>query len=422
MKIAMIGQKGIPARAGGVEHHVEAISNRLVQCGHEVIAYCRRSYNGESEPSCSCRVAGNHEVRRIVRPSIATKHLDAITHTAVCTLDVLFRNVDLLHYHAIGPAALAPIARFRGLPTVVTCHGLDWQRAKWGGFAKRCLRLSEHIAARCASQLVVVSRPLEEYFSHRYGVKARFIPNGVVPIARSEPRRIRQWDLHPRKYLLAASRLVPEKGLHYLIQACRSLEPGLKLVIAGSGGLDSEYEQLLQCMAGPNVVFTGNADRELMAELYSHAILFVLPSELEGMSIALLEAMSCQLPVVVSDIPENRSVVGDAGFTFRCGDAQHLGNVLESLLSHRELLANLGERCQQRAQRFQWSHVATELEGLYQEVVCRTRTEKCGIWDRSKPARLNGSGDSSRPTSFSAMHGTDETHETEVRDWLLQSV
>jgi glycosyltransferase involved in cell wall biosynthesis len=375
MKIAMIGQKGIPAHSGGVEQHVDVLSGLLAARGHEVIVYCRRSYCAEAFSNQQSAISNSEGVRRIFRPSIPTKHLDAITHTVTSTIDVLLRDVDVVHYHAIGPAALAPIARLRGLPTVVTCHGLDWQRAKWGRLARRCLRLGEWLAARCASRLVVVSEPLRQHFAEVHGVQSTFIPNGVVPIERRAPVRIRRWNLRPGNFLLAASRLVPEKGLHYLIPAFQSLDTDLKLVIAGGGGLDQSYEQELRRMAGPRVIFTGNADRELMAELYSNALLFLLPSELEGMSIALLEAMSCGLPVVVSDIPENACVVGDDGFTFRSRDTEHLREVLASVLEHTEVLPAFGDRCRLRAERFRWPQVAGELESVYRSVVAGTPIE-----------------------------------------------
>jgi glycosyltransferase involved in cell wall biosynthesis len=377
MKIAMIGQKGIPARGGGIEQHVDILSQLLVERGHEVIVYCRRSYCGDEN---RCRNTGpgsdvhrgqaveaewGSALHRIFRPSIATKHLDAITHAISSTWDVLFRDVDVVHYHAIGPAALAPVARWYGLPTVVTCHGLDWQRAKWGAIARRCLRFGEWLAARFAAKLVVVSEPLRTHFAHTHGVESTFIPNAVAPMARSEPRRIRQWGLRRGEYLLAASRLVPEKGLHYLISAFRAIETDVKLVIAGGGGIDRAYERELRRSAGPRVIFTGNADRELLSELYCNALLFVLPSEVEGMSIALLEAMSCGLPVLVSDIPENTCVVGADGFTFRSRDALHLRAALDSLLDSRGLLFEFGERCRARAEQYQWPHVVTQLEQVY---------------------------------------------------------
>jgi glycosyltransferase involved in cell wall biosynthesis len=369
MKIAMIGQKGIPAGAGGVEQHVERLACELASRGHDVVVYCRRSYcaeSGSASPPVTSEAADRGgRVHGVFRPSIPTKHLDAITHTAICTLDVLLRDVDLVHYHAIGPALLSPIARLRGLPTVVTVHGLDWQRAKWGRVAKLCLRAGERVAADTASRLVVVSETLRDYFRQTYGCEATFIPNGVAPIERRRPDRIKQWGLRPGRYVLAVSRLVREKGLHYLIPAFQRLDTDLQLVIAGGGGLDESYENELRRMAGPRVVFTGNADRTLLAELYSNALLFVLPSELEGMSIALLEAMSCGVPSVVSDITENVCVIGDDGFTFRDRDTEHLSRVLESVLACPELLPAFAERCRNRAERYRWPQVAAELEAVY---------------------------------------------------------
>jgi len=420
MKIAMIGQKGIPAHSGGVEQHVDMLARQLTKRGHEVTVYCRRWYcqkeerDQRSAVSSQSRRAGTisdlepltSSSRRIFRPSIPTKHLDAITHTAVTTLDVLFRDVDLVHYHAIGPAAFAPIARLRGLPTVVTVHGLDWQRAKWGGFARGCLRIGEWLAARSASQLVVVSEPLRQYFSSEYGVRATFIPNGVVPIEPRAPQRMRQWDLRPRQYLLAVARLVREKGLHYLIRAFQSLDTSCKLVIAGTGGLDADYERELHRMAGPQVVFTGAADRELLGELYSNALLFVLPSELEGMSIALLEAMSCGLPVVVSDIPENACVVGDDSFTFRNRDVAHLHEVLDTVLSHPEIHVELGDRCRQRAERYSWPQVTTQLEQVYRFVLGQDLEALPTYEEQREPAEGTASEVSSEPVLAELLFGT----------------
>lgn len=382
MRIAMIGQKGIPAQSGGVEQHVDNLSRLLVERGHEVIVYCRRSYCGDKTPDGTATsvtdgqfslvrhgtampTAAGPSLHRIFRPSIATKHLDAITHTITSTWDVLARDVDVVHYHAIGPAALAPVARCGGLPTVVTCHGLDWQRAKWGRLAKRCLRVGEWSAARFASELVVVSQPLRDYFAREYSVSASFIPNAVTPVAHREPNRILQWGLRPGNFVLAASRLVPEKGLHYLIPAFEQLQTDIPLVIAGGGGFDHGYERQLRNSAGRRVLFVGNADRALLAELYSNALLFALPSEVEGMSIALLEAMSSGLPVLVSDLPENTAVVGSDGFTFRSRDISDLRSVLELVLENRAVLREFGARCRDRSEQFQWPQVVSQLEQVY---------------------------------------------------------
>lgn len=374
MRIAMLGQKGIPAHSGGIEQHVDVLSSHLAARGHEVLVYCRRSYvHPDVHRTCDARNPADGDetptscsgVRRIFRPSIPTKHLDAITHTLAGTIDVMLRRADVVHYHALGPAALAPLARLAGLPVVVTVHGLDWQRAKWGPFARRCIRFGERMAAANARRLIVVSPVLREHFAEKYGVPAEFIPNGVMPMQRRGPDRMLSYGIEPGKFLFSVSRLVPEKGLHYLIPAFRKLDTDLKLVIAGGGGFDADYERCLHEMADERVVFLGPTDREFVAELFSHARLFVLPSDLEGMSIALLEAMNMGVPVLVSDIPENACVVEDAGFTFRAGDVVHLGSVLADLLADSSQLDEFGEKASRHVAPYQWPAVAEQLEQAY---------------------------------------------------------
>lgn len=360
MKIAMIGQKGIPAHLGGVEQHVEAIAQHLVARGHEVVVYCRTSYCGREARSSS-----QGRLHRVVKPTIPTKHLDAVTHTLVSTADVMLRRADLVHYHAAGPAALSPLARLAGLPVVVTLHALDWRRAKWGRWARAALAAGERIAVHAARRVIVISPLLREYISRTYGRASELIPNGVTPMSRRDPQRMTAWGLEPRRFVLAVARLVPEKGLHTLIAAFCALGADLRLVIAGGSGLDADYERQLRALADERVVFTGPADRELLAELYSHARLFVLPSSLEGMSIALLEAMQMGLPVLVSDIPENTWLVQDAGLTHKAGDVEDLREALRSALGDPIRLAADGERAARRAAMFQWPALIDALENVY---------------------------------------------------------
>lgn len=365
MRIAMLGQKGFPAESGGVEQSVEMLSRHLVQRGHEVVVYCRRSYRPEG---VSSRESG---LQCVYRPSIATKHLDAITHTLAGTIDILLRRADVVHYHAIGPAALAPLARLGGMPVVVSVQGLDWQRAKWGPMAQRCLKFAQWSAVRCANQLVAVSPSLRDYFTQQLGVAAHFVPNGVVPIPYREASRIREFGLNPRNFLLSVARLVPEKGLHYLIEAFCRTRHDVQLVIAGGSGFDRAYEKKLLGMADSRVIFTGPADRELLAELYSHALMFVLPSDLEGMSLALLEAMSMGLPVLVSDIPENTGVVEDSGFSFRQGDVDDLRRKLDELLADPSELAAWGSKAAARADIFRWPAIVDQMEQIYASCIGR---------------------------------------------------
>ncbi len=359
MKVAMLGHKGIPARSGGIQQGVEVRSRLLTQRGHDVVVYCRRSYCG---PAARSTFEGR--LRRVVLPSIPTKHLDAITHTLISTFDILCRRADVVHYHAIGPAALAPLSRLGGLPVVVSIHGVDWQRAKWGGFAKHCLQLGERLATMSATKIIVVSPVLRDYFAKRYQLSTEFIPNGVPPMARREPDRMLKFGIKPKRYVLAAARLVPEKGLHYLIEAFEQLPHDVNLVIAGGGGFDRQYERQLRCCQDRRVIFTGPADRELMAELFSHAMLFVLPSELEGMSVVLLEAMKMGVPVLVSDIPENRCVIERAGRTFRSGDVESLRVQLGELLDDSHL-EHWSPKVIEQVKPYDWSRSIERYERVY---------------------------------------------------------
>ena len=370
----MIGQKGIPAHSGGVEQHVEILSRLLAAGGHQVDVYCRRSYLAQGADQATAQAWDHPGVRQIFHWSAGTKHLDAISHTALCTIDALSRGTDVIHYHALGPASLSFVPSLAGRRVVVTVHGLDWQRAKWGRLAKAYLKLGEQVAVRSACQLVVVSKPLQEYFLRRYGRQTVFIPNGVRQIVPSQVGAMARWGLSPGQFLLCVARLVPEKGQHYLIEAFENLRravpcPGLRLVIAGPSDLNADYEKRLRAMAGPHVVFTGAVGPDVLAELYYNACLFVLPSEIEGMSLALLESLSCGLPALVSDIPENTSVIEDGGFVFRCGDVDDLSDQLRTLLARPERLQRAAHAAPRVAQRYRWPEVVQALAQTYHEAL-----------------------------------------------------
>ena len=216
MKIAMIGQKGMPATYGGVERHVQELACRLAKRGHEVSVYCRMHYT---------RVRGHHLGVHLIRhPSIRTKHFDAMSHCAVATVDSLFREFDIIHYHALGPSLFASLPRLAGKKTVVTVHGLDWQREKWGKFAQWFLRHCEQPAVRFPDATIVVSKTLKRYFSERHNMKTTFIPNGTPIPELREPNKLRQFGLDSGRYILFVGRLVPEKGCHFLVEAFSRLD------------------------------------------------------------------------------------------------------------------------------------------------------------------------------------------------------
>jgi glycosyltransferase involved in cell wall biosynthesis len=362
----MIGQKGVPATFGGIERHVEELSRRLAAAGCEVTAYCRTHYTPRD-----ATVPG---VRLVRLPSVNTKHLDAITHTALATGRVLASPVDVVHYHALGPSSLAFLPRLAGKRVVVTVHGLDWRREKWGPVAAAFLRACEASATRFPHATIVVSRTLESHFGRRGARSLRYIPNGTPLPAAAPASPAEDMGFAPGRFLLFVGRLVPEKGLHVLLRAHREHVPEWPLAIAGEGHFTDEYVASCRRLAGENARFLGSVYGERLASLQQHAALVVAPSSLEGLSIALLEAMSFGRPVLASDIPENVEVVDGVGEVFRAGDAADLGRQLRALLDKPDRLLEMGRRARERiATEYDWDRVALETKALYEELLARRR-------------------------------------------------
>lgn len=332
MKIAMIGQKRVPSREGGVEIHVEEIGTRLADMGYEVTIYNRRRNWGRAE-------AGNYfnGMRLVEVPTINVKSLDAIVYSFLATIHALFRKYDVIHYHAEGPCAMLILPHLCGIRTVATIHGLDWQRAKWGGFATRFLLHGEKTAAKYADEVIVLSRNVQRYFREKYGREARYIPNGVNPPDIREPDIIsKKYGLGKDDYILFLARIVPEKGLHYLLDAFREVDTNKKLVVAGAGSHTDDYVAKVKEMAARDdrVTLTGFVQDQELDELYSNAFLYVLPSDIEGMPISLLEAMSYGCRCLVSDIPENVEVVGECGYSFQKGNVCSLREELGQIINN----------------------------------------------------------------------------------------
>jgi len=373
IRVAMIGQKGYPPVHGGIERHVAELARRLVPHGFAVEIYSRPHYS---------RVAGAADipgvtVRRL--PSLPTKHLDAITHTTLASLDVLLRRVDIVHYHALGPGLLAWVPRLGGKRTVVTVHGLDWQREKWGPFARAVLKLGEHASARCPDRTIVVSRALREHYLTRHRAGVEYIPNGIVPPVYREPGQLPEIGL-TGGYVLFVARIVPEKGLHLLVQAHGRLPAELRrrypLVVAGDAGFTPGYAARIRRDAHPEVRFLGFVHGRLLEELYSNATVAVLPSTLEGLSISLLEAMSYGRCCLVSDIPPNVEAGGGCTAVFPSGDVAALGRELEALLTRPERRAELGQRAQLHAiEHYSWDRVAARTAALYRDLLERKENE-----------------------------------------------
>jgi glycosyltransferase involved in cell wall biosynthesis len=364
MKIAMVGQKGVPATYGGIERHVEEVGVRLVARGHQVSVYCRFYYTRMKDTY--------HGVRLVRLPSIRTKHFDTASHCAISTFDALFRNYDIVHFHALGPSIFSFLPRLAGARTLVTVHGLDWQREKWGKLASWILRKCEYPAIHFPSCTVVVSRTLQEYFRSKYGKETVVIPNGTNFPTPKPFSKLNRMSIEPGKYILFVGRLVPEKGCHYLIEAYQRIRPDLKLVIAGGSSFSSEYVDDLKKHAGDRILLLDYVYGDALEELWSNAFLVVQPSTLEGLSISLLEALSYGNCVLVSDIPENMEVVGDCAPSFRSRDVDDLTSRLETLITSPEVVAEYGRKGRQLIlNRFTWDGVTGSMEKLYQDLLAK---------------------------------------------------
>ncbi len=366
MKIAMIGAKGIPAVSGGVERHVEELAARLAAMGHTVTVYNRRGYAPR----------GLKETRSIRLREIFTvknKFLEAPIYSLFASVRALIDRQELFHYHALGPAMMAFLPRLFGKKTVVTVHGLDWQRAKWGRFARAYLKWCETAAIVFPHKTIVVSNKLKKYFGGKYEKRAgkiECIPNGVTPAqAPAERKMAEKYGLEHKKYILFLARLVPEKGCHTLLKAFDGLDCDVKLVVAGGSSHSDEYCRELYQYASDKIIFTGEVFGDQIKELYSGALFYVLPSEIEGMPISLLEAMSYGLCPLVSDIEENMEVLlqlGGCGFSFRSGDAGNLRERLLYLLAHPGDVAARGALAQEYVTRtFDWDTAADKTEATY---------------------------------------------------------
>lgn len=380
MNIAVLGIKGIPATYSGPEVHVEQLASRLVQRGHKVTVYCRKYYiEGKVLTGlCNSLYRG---IRLKTLPTVRTKHLDAISHTLISSLNSLGEDYDIVHYQALGPSTLSFIPRMFNKKVVVTIHGLDWQRAKWRGLAKKYLKFGEYTSIEFANCTIVVSKTLKKYFEKKYKRKVFYIPNGVDINEPLPPKAITElFGLYGKDYLLFLARLVPEKGCHYLIQAFRSIKTDKKLVITGGAVYTEDYESKLKSLASKDtrIIFTGFQYGDITRELFSNAYAYILPSDIEGLPISLLEAMSYGCPVLASDIPENIEIISDEketnepnfGFYFMKSNVKDLQSKIEYILKHPKEIKEIAKRAKHHvSQIYSWKTITDRTESLYRYVL-----------------------------------------------------
>lgn len=371
MRIAMIGHKRYGSREGGVEVVVTELARRMAALGHEVTCYDR----GGRDVMTGKKALGERVVdgvRVVPVRTIDAKGMAALSSSFFATLAAIKDRPDVIHYHAEGPCVPLPLARRAGIRTVATIHGLDWQRAKWGRLASSYIRLGEKNAARCADEMIVLSRSAREYFREAYGRKTHFIPNGVnVPELRSAWLITERWGLTEGSYVLFLGRIVPEKRPELLLEAFRGLDTDKRLVIAGGSSDTSGYFDEVRSLAerDPRVIMAGFVQGEPLAELYSNACCYVLPSDVEGMPLSLLEAMSYGRCCVTSDLPECADVLAGTGLTFPRGSAEGLHATLAVALSDAEEAAAMGHDARARAREsFGWDSVVRRTIELYEGV------------------------------------------------------
>ncbi|MGC9319695.1 MAG: glycosyltransferase family 4 protein [Armatimonadota bacterium] len=370
MKIAMLGVKAIPC-PGGICTYTEQIGSRLVARGHEVVVYCRRQYLPDDETS---PISPHRGVRRRLSPGLRGKYFDAVTHTLSSALDALVRDFDVVHVHGSAPAVVAPLLRLRrGRPVVVTIHSLDWTGAKWGSLATAAMRAAARVPIAFAHEMTVVSRQLRDFYQRTFGRETTYIPSGVeIPELLPANEIHERWGLEPGEYLLFVGRLTPEKGLEYLLSAYNAIDTDKKLVIVGGTNFRDPYVERLRQQAGPNVVFTGYQHGSVLAELFSNAYLYVQPSTLEALSMAVLEALSYGRCVLASDIPGNLEALGDGqcGRTFMSADADDLRRVLAELLACPYVVADqFGVARRYVAREYDWEKTTDGFEAVYERAV-----------------------------------------------------
>ena len=360
----MIGQKGVPATYGGIERHVDEISRRLVRLGHDVSVFCRFYYTPAG--------ATLQGVRLLRRPSLHTKHLDTATHVAYCTLESMARHYDIVHFHALGPSLFAGLPRLTGSRTVVTVHGLDWQREKWGKVASWFLRRCEGPAAHFPNRTIVVSKTLRDHFIEHHRCDAAFIPNGTNMPQPRAAKRIQQFGLTPGKFVLFVGRLVPEKGVHFLCEAFNRIDTDMKLALVGGLSFSEDYVRVLKRYESDRVRLLDYVFGEGLEELWSNAYMVVQPSTMEGLSIALLEALSYGRCVLVSDIPENLEVAEDVAPSFRSKDVDDLHQKLEHLIRNPDRVKFYESRARQHIQmNYSWEKVVEHTENVYKGLLAR---------------------------------------------------
>jgi glycosyltransferase involved in cell wall biosynthesis len=373
MRIAMIGQKGIPALHGGVERAVEELAATLVERGHEVTVFNKRQRRGEP-------VTTHRGIRLVPVSATGGKYSGNLTQSLSSTLHCLGSRYDIVHFHAMGPSLWAPLARYGGSAGVVaTIQGRDDQRAKWGLAAKTSLRSAAWMSAHVPHEVIVVSTQLGSAYADEFDRSTHHIPNGVTPVAVESGASdvLERFGLAGEQYILNVGRLVPEKAMDQAINAFRLVDTDTRLVIVGGSSHTTAYaEQLAELAAGDErVILTGPVYGDDSRALFASATAYIMPSLLEGLPLALLEASSCGMPLIVSDIEPHLEVVGGDALgrrVFVTGDVEDMARAIRQTLD--ELPSSAGEcrAFQERVtQEYSWERITSLTEAVYRQAIAR---------------------------------------------------
>ena len=370
LRIAMLGHKRIPSREGGIEIVVEELATRMAKKSHSVTCYNRKGHNVAGSEFDGTKLKTYKGVTLQEVFTIDKRGLAAMTASVSASLRAALGNYDVVHIHAEGPAFMCWLPKLFGKKVIVTVHGLDHQRAKWGKFASWYIRSGEKNAVRFADEIIVLSKGVQDYFQNTYGRTTRFIPNGVN---KAKPRKARQitekWGLIKDSYILYLGRIVPEKGERYLIEAFKQTKTDKKLVIAGGSSDTQVFMDELKSLAKDDdrIIFTGFVQGEILEELYSNPYIYTLPSDLEGMPLSLLEAMSYGNCCLTSDIPECAEVVEDKALLFRKSDVSDLKAKLQNACDHPEMVETYKAQAEEFiCRKYNWDDVVEKTLKLYQ--------------------------------------------------------
>ena len=372
MKVAMIGHKVVPSRRGGIENVLTTLCPILVEQGIDVTCYNRSSDKTENEYIVTVKDKTYKGVKLKNAWTLNVKGVAAMMASFTAAIWASFKKYDVVHFHAEGPCAAMWIPKLFGKKCVATVHGLDWQREKWGkGFASRYIKFGEKVLAKYADEIIVLSESAHDYFKQTYNRETTIIHNGIdVPIRREASIITSKYGLCRNGYICIISRLTYEKGIHYLIDAYNSITTDKKLVIAGDTSDTDEYVKLLKEKAkdNPNIIFTGFISGEILEEMYSNAYMVTLPSDLEGMSLSLLEALAYDNAVLCSDIKENTSVAMDKAMYFKKGDVEDLAKKLQLMCDDISITENLKKGAGEFITgKFNWHDIALKTIDLYKK-------------------------------------------------------